>query len=94
MRKITIAVFVAITCWYSTVFAEPVEVIPPENKVLSSHNGRFVFGQISGLARDQYMLDTQTGRLWQLVATEDKSTLLQIVPYRHLNGDLSVVSEE
>lgn len=37
---------------------------------LSSSAGRFVFGQINGLARDQYMLDTQSGRLWQIVCVK------------------------
>ena len=32
--------------------------------VLSATGGRYVFGQISESRRDQYMLDTQTGRLW------------------------------
>lgn len=94
MKRIAIAVFIGITCFYGIVFAEPVEVVPPQNKILGSYSGRFVFGQISGLGRDQYMLDTQTGRLWQLVETKDKSTLLQMIPYRHLSGDLSVVSED
>jgi len=31
---------------------------------LSAAGGRYVFGQISESRRDQYMLDTQTGRLW------------------------------
>lgn len=35
--------------------------------VLSSSTGRFVFGQISDYKSDQFMLDTQTGRVWQIV---------------------------
>jgi len=31
---------------------------------LSSAGGRYVFGQISESRRDQYLLDTLTGRLW------------------------------
>jgi len=34
----------------------------PQHKTLSSDNGRFVFGQISGSSKDQFMLDTATGR--------------------------------
>lgn len=30
-------------------------------------NGRYVFMQLSDMRRDQYMLDTQTGRLWNIV---------------------------
>lgn len=35
--------------------------------VLSSSGGRYVFGQVSKARRDQFMLDTQTGRLWTMV---------------------------
>jgi hypothetical protein len=47
--------------------AEPVKVIPPQQKTLSTDGGRFVFGQISEMRRDQYMLDTKTGKLWRTV---------------------------
>jgi hypothetical protein len=41
----------------------------PENRiaVLSSPKGCFVFGQISAMRKDQFMLDACTGRLWELV---------------------------
>jgi hypothetical protein len=41
-----------------------------EGKVLSQPNGRFAFGQISDARRDQFMLDTATGRLWQVVCAK------------------------
>lgn len=50
--------------YFSIANAEPVEVKPSQQKNLSSPGGRFVFGQISDFRRDQFMLDTQTGRLW------------------------------
>ena len=34
-----------------------------QQEILSSENGRFVFGQISDASKDQFMLDTQTGRI-------------------------------
>ena len=37
---------------------------------LSSPAGRFVLGQISSMRRDQFMVDTQTGRLWTIVCTK------------------------
>jgi hypothetical protein len=40
---------------------------PTPLAVLSSSAGRFVFGQISGMRQDQYLLDTETGRLWAVV---------------------------
>jgi hypothetical protein len=33
---------------------------------LSAPGGRFVFGQISSGRVDQYLLDTQTGKVWQM----------------------------
>ena len=48
---------------------------------LSAEGGRFVFGQISDMARHQYMLDTKTGRLWVVVADASGSPCLQAVPY-------------
>ena len=33
---------------------------------LSAPGGRFVYGQVSSARSDQYLLDTQTGRLWQM----------------------------
>lgn len=35
--------------------------------VLSATGGRFVYGQVSAFGRDQFMLDTQDGRLWRIV---------------------------
>lgn len=56
--------------------------------VLSAPGGRYVFGQISPFARHQYMLDTQTGRLWQVVCSKRSEdgkecilTTLSWVPY-------------
>ena len=49
------------------VFAEePVRVKPPQQRVLSAPNGRFVFGQINDIRSDQFMLDTQTGQQWTI----------------------------
>lgn len=49
--------------------ADALKVTPPQQKVLSNTNGRFVFGQISEYRKDQYMLETQTGRLWSITVT-------------------------
>ena len=76
------------------VSAEPVEVIPPQYKTLSSANGRYVFGQVSGFGKDQYMLDTKTGRLWRVVKTQKGYLVMEIVPYRKLDGSESTVPSE
>lgn len=66
---------------------EPVKVIPPQQKSLDGGQ-RFVFGQISEYRRDQFMLDTLTGRLWRVVnqktnssGSEEGITVLEPVPY-------------
>jgi hypothetical protein len=64
MRYSLVSLLLFFTFHLSSVGAEPVEVKPPQQKTLSSPGGRFVFGQISEFRRDQFMLDTQTGRLW------------------------------
>lgn len=44
---------------------------------LSSDGGRYVFGQISEYRKDQYLLDTATGRVWQTVLNENNTTVFQ-----------------
>ncbi len=54
--------------------------------------GRFVFGQINEFNADQYMLDTQTGRLWRLVDTADGTgSVLEPVSYQLPDGGLQVL---
>ncbi|MFC1584487.1 hypothetical protein ACFL5V_02950 [Fibrobacterota bacterium] len=53
-------------------------------RVLSS-KGKYVFGQISENHSDQYMLDTETGRLWQYIETIDGGMLV-VVPYQTAAG--------
>ena len=49
---------------------------------LSSASGRFVFGQVSRSGKDKFMLDTHTGRLWQIAESGDVGLFLREVPYR------------
>lgn len=58
-------------------------------QVLAPANARYVFGQISKFGRDQYMLDTVSGRLWQIAEGKDKETLLQPVLYKNPDGTYS-----
>ena len=62
---------------------------------LSAPGGRYVFGQISSARRDQFMLDTQTGQLWQVVCLSHAdgqpactSITLQSVQYQQ-TGDFA-----
>jgi len=58
-----------------------------ERKTLSSPNGRFVFGQISDSNKDQFMLDTATGRLWRISESGRIGIFLKNVPYRNDAGE-------
>jgi len=95
-------IFAASQIWLSMVAsiswaADPAKVAIPQQKVLSSSNGRYVFGQVSDYRRDQYMVDTQTGRLWQIVVRPDESNtsgdgikILQVIPYVNIGGEITV----
>ena len=81
------------------VYAQPLglgssKIQQPQQKVLSAENGRFVFGQISGSSKDQFMLDTVTGRLWRIAETGEIGMFLRAVPYRNDEGEISPVPEK
>jgi len=38
----------------------------PQGNTISSSGGRYAMGQLSGARLDQFMLDTATGRIWQV----------------------------
>lgn len=64
----------------------------PSMPALSATGGRYIFGQVSSMRKDQYMLDTQTGRLWNKVCVEiskeDPTQCLGIVlePVQYLDA--------
>jgi hypothetical protein len=66
----------------------------PQQSVLSAANGRFVFGQISDSSKDQFMLDTFTGRLWRITKRTDIGICLTSVPYRTEKGECSPLPEK
>jgi hypothetical protein len=65
-----------------------------KSSTLSHPDGRFVFGQISDARRDQFMLDTATGRLWQITCmqVDEKKTGMDqcgwtaLAPVVYMNG--------
>jgi hypothetical protein len=81
----------------SRVQAEPLglgsQLEKSQQEVLSSQNGRFVFGQISGSSKDQFMLDTQTGRVWRIAESGEVGLFLRAVPYKTADGEYSPVPE-
>ena len=67
----------------------PTQVMMDKGKVLSAAGGRFVFGQISDSGKDQFMLDTLTGRLWRIGESSDVGMHLKPIPYRTEDGSYS-----
>jgi hypothetical protein len=65
----------------------------PRQEILFSENGRFIFGQISDSSKDQFMLDTVTGRLWRIAETGEIGMFLRAIPYRDDEGKTSYVPE-
>lgn len=68
--------------------------IKRDHKVLSNPNGRFVFGQISESSKDQYMLDTWTGRLWRISESGEIGKFLAPIPYKTRDGRYLYIPEE
>jgi len=83
----------------ANIYAQPLGLMsqkPQEEsqqKLLSSSNGRFVFGQISNSSKDQFMLDTFTGRLWRIAESGAIGIFLRSVPYRNEDGKCSPLPE-
>lgn len=72
--------------------ADPITT-KPAFQVLQSEAGRYSFGQVSDWPADKYMLDTQTGRIWQMITYENGSKELRPVLYQ--NGEaLSMTPRE
>jgi hypothetical protein len=84
----------------TTVFSQPFGIgssqakQEPRQEILNTAGGRFVFGQISDSPKDQFMLDTVTGRLWRIAETGEAGMFLRAVPYRTADGKLSPVPED
>lgn len=78
IRPLTFTVLVLV----SLAVAAPAPAQTRNQPAVLGGEGRYVFGQINEYNADQYMLDTQTGRLWRLVDTvEGGASVLEAVPY-------------
>jgi hypothetical protein len=63
---------------------------PPQ--MLQAEGGRFVFGQVSEYRRDQFLLDTRSGRLWRIVTTKvgkpaEEQEVYLLEPVRFIGAD-------
>jgi hypothetical protein len=99
VKRIIVIALTTVFSVSAVIAADPIKVTPPQQKTLAG-SGRYVFGQISEFRADQYMLDTQTGRLWRIVlrrpknqdgtdAPGDSLPVLDAVPYVAADGNLS-----
>lgn len=82
-----------------SVFAQPIGIMSrqpqkPRQEILSSGNGRFVFGQISDSSKDKFMLDTLSGRLWRISKTGEAGLFLRSIPYKTESGEYLPLPEE
>ena len=86
--------FGSVNVFAQTLGASSQRTEKPKQEILFSENGRYVFGQISDSSKDQFMLDTVTGRLWRIAETGEIGMFLRAVPYRNDEGEISHVPEE
>jgi hypothetical protein len=57
--------------------------------ILGTPGGRYLFGQLSDSSKDQFMLDSLTGRLWRISESGEVGPYLNPVPYRGKDGKYS-----
>jgi len=95
-----VSLFLIIPFLPQNVIAQPFGMLSQQGRdesqkqILSSSGGRFVFGQVSDSAKDQFMLDTYTGRLWKISERGDVGTFLKSIPYSNSDGKHSPVPEK
>jgi len=93
--KIVIAIIASFSLLFNSIslWAQPFGIASPQeqsqHQILSSENGRFVFGQISNSDKDKFMLDTFTGRLWRIAETGKIGLFLTPISYRIADGEYS-----
>lgn len=92
IMMVALATMVSALLTSATLWAQPLGIMPqqpqkgPNRGYLCSDRGRFVFGQISNSSKDQFMLDTQTGRLWRISESGRIGLFLETVPYKSKDG--------
>ena len=100
MAVMAMSLFLSVLVGTTGVYGQPLGLgsskirEQPQQKILSSDNGRFVFGQISGSSKDQFMLDTATGRLWRIGESGKVGIFLKSVPYLSSDGECSALPDK
>jgi len=88
MKHLTALLCTAAICAASYA-AEPITT-KPAFQTLQSQGGRYAFGQVSEYRSDRYMLDTQTGQLWQMVEYTNGMRELRAVFYQSWDDSVSI----
>ncbi len=78
MKKIITAIFLLTA---SISFANESNSDSKTIGIGTHQGGRFAVVQISNFRRDQFLIDTHTGRLWSIVYDEKQQAKLQPIPY-------------
>lgn len=76
--------FIAVSSLLLVQFAHAQSTEIKSFPALGVNGGRYVLGQISSMRRDQYLLDTQTGRIWESVnigSGNDERMAFRAVPF-------------
>ncbi len=95
--KQAIGLATLILIWAAPLAAQPFGLLPGQPQktatrpALAVPQGRFVFGQISESSKDQFMLDTHTGRLWRIRENSRLGLHLKAVPYCNSKGECSPI---
>lgn len=95
-----ISVLFFVAALESPVLAQPFGMSTPppaeisQYKALGCPGGRYVFGQISDSSKDQFMLDTVTGRLWRIAESGEVGAYLRPVHYRTEKGGYAPLPDE
>ncbi len=55
------------------VLTGSVQAQEAEPKVIASPGGRYAFGQVNSVRADQFLLDTETGKMWRILTITDDS---------------------
>lgn len=100
VQAVKMVIFLFLSAWVileagfaSPLHAQPLGMMSQQPMEISQYEklacpgGRFVFGQVSDSSKDQFMLDTRTGRLWRIAESGEVGIFLRAVPYRTESGE-------
>ena len=93
MRHVLLVAMLCCLLYPPSGLAQATEEQSSQSHVLSSPGGRYVFGQVSTFRRDQFLLDTQTGRMWEVVVDKAGQDQLQPMPFDQVFGGQAFIPD-